>query len=170
MYTKAQNTVPVFNESNLILISEDKNGLETKYTVENAYMVLVLSNGDFSLNADLSDIKTGNKSKDSLVNSNGEQTLFFKGNTGENIAAFNQHENDEKTYSMSGVLNLNGYSIACTAQFDPINLGDKSETKSYRMDFTLSVDASKIVIKGLENTFYKQIVFEIAAGKLNIQQ
>ena len=170
LFAKSQNTVPVFSESNLILISEDKNGLETKYTVENAYMVLTLSNGDFTLNADLSGIKTGNKNKDSLVNSNGEQKLSFRGNTGENLAAFNQQENDERSYSMSGVLNLNAYSVACVAQFDPINLAEKSETKNYRMDFTLSVDASKIAIKGLENTFYKQIVFTIVAGKLNIQQ
>lgn len=170
VYANAQNTVPAFLESNLILVSEDKGGHPTKYSVDNAYMILSLSNGDFILNADLSGLVTGNKNLDSLLRNGGTQPVSFKGNIGENLMVFNRQENDEKSYPMSGVLNLNNTSVPGVAQFDPINLADKSETKNYRMDFILSIDAAKITIKGLENMFAKQIVFEIVAGKLNIQQ
>jgi len=170
IFCKAQNTVPAFLESNLILVSEDKNGHPTKYSVGNAYMILSLSTGDFILNADLSELLTGNKKQDSLIRSYGNQPLSFKGNIGENLLMFNRQENDEKSYPMAGVLNLNTTSTPGQAQFDPINLADKSETKNYRMDFVLSIDASKILIKGMENMFSKQVVFEIVAGKLNIQQ
>lgn len=167
----SQNNIPVVAESNLIFVSEDKAGHAIKYSVKNAYMLLSLSNGDFSLNAELAGVSTGNKKIDSTVASYGTQMLFFKGNIGENLMVFNRQENDEKSYPMSGVLTINNNnSVSGVAQFDPINLADKSETKNYRMNFILSIDASKIVIKGLENTFTKQVVFEIVAGKLNIQQ
>jgi hypothetical protein len=71
---------------------------------------------------------------------------------------------------MSGTLSLNGSSFACIAQFDPINPAEKSDAKNYRMDFALSVDASKLTIKGLEDLFTKQCVFEIVAGRLNTRQ
>ena len=166
----SQNLIPAVVGSNLILVSEDKAGHPTKYSVANAYMLLSLSNGDFTLNADMAGISTGNKRQDSTVSSYGTQILLFKGNIGENLMVFNRQENDEKSYPMSGVLSLNNSSASGVAQFDPINLADKSETKNYRMDFILSIDASKIVIKGMENMFSKQVVFEIVAGKLNIQQ
>lgn len=166
----SQNLIPAVGESNLILVSEDKAGHATKYSVGNAYMLLSLSNGDFTLNADLSGISTGTKRIDSTVASYGSQMLSFKGNIGENLMLFNRQENDEKSYPMSGVLTLNNNSVPGVAQFDPINLAEKSEAKNYRMDFILSLDASKISIKGMENMFSKQVVFEIVAGKLNIQQ
>ncbi|PBQ33998.1 hypothetical protein CNR22_20190 [Sphingobacteriaceae bacterium] len=166
----SQNLVPAVVESNLIFVSEDKAGHAVKYSVGNAYMLLSLSNGDFTLNADLSAISTGNKRQDSLVSSYGSQMLSFKGNIGENLMVFNRQENDEKSYPMSGVLTVNTNSVSGVAQFDPINLAEKGETKNYRMDFLLSIDPSKIVIKGMENMFAKQIVLEIVAGKLNVQQ
>jgi hypothetical protein len=169
-FAKTQTNIPSFIESTLILISEDKNGSAMKYSIENAYMILNLSTGDFILNADLSRLRTGNKKMDSLISKQGDQVMYYKGNIGENLIVFNQQQNDEKMYSMSGVFSLNGSSFTSQAQFDPINLADKSESKNYRMDFTMSVDPSRITIKGLEDYFAKQIVFEIVGGKLNTQQ
>jgi hypothetical protein len=169
-FAKTQTNIPSFIESTLILVSEDKNGNATKYSIGNAYMILNLSTGDFILNADLSGLRTGNKKIDSLINKQGDQTLSYKGNIGENLQAFNQQQNDEKMYSMSGVFSLNGNSFTSQALFDPINPAEKSESKNYRLDFTMSVDPSRFTIKGLEDYFAKQIVFEIVKGKLNIQQ
>ena len=167
---KAQTNISAFIESTLILVSEDKTGKASKFSVQNAYLILNTSSGDFTLNADLSDIKTGDKKQDSLVKSYGEQVYSFKGNIGENLMVFNQQQNDERSYPLPGVLNLNGNSVACVAQFDPINLAEKSESKNYRMDFTLTVESSKLAIKGLENILSRQIVFEVVGGKLNVQQ
>lgn len=168
--TGAQTGVPAFIKSTLVLISENREGKEIKFSVESAYMTLNTSSGDFTLNADLADLVTGDKKQDSLISSNGSQSLVFSGNISENLILFNEQQNDEKNYPMPGVLSLNNNSVSCVAQFDPINLAEKSETKNYRMDFTLSVDASRFAIKGLENLLFKQVAFEIVAGKLNIIQ
>ncbi|MBI3520740.1 MAG: hypothetical protein HY062_15485 [Bacteroidetes bacterium] len=156
-------------EARLIIASEDKKGKAFEANTEYAYMILNLTNGDFTLNADLSNLKTGDRKLDSVIVSQGQQALSFKGNISENLFLFNQQVNDEKDYNMPGQLILNGVSLPCIAQFDPVNFGEKSESKNYRMDFKLVVDASKIAILGLENKTNKQVVFEIIDGKLNTQ-
>lgn len=158
-----------FSESNLVLVSENKSGQMFKYSTHNAYMSLNMATGDFALNADLSDLSTGDALLDSLLKAQGGQIMIFKGNISENILTYSQQQNDEKDYNMPGQLSINGNTIPCTAQFDPVNLADKNETKNYRLDFRLSVDAGKITIKSLEGKFTKQVVFEIVAGRLNLQ-
>ena len=157
------------SETRLIIVSEDKKGKSFECNTEFASMLLNLTTGDFTLNAELSNIKTGDAKLDSVIISKGLQPLVFKGNISENLFLFNQQVNDEKNYNMPGQLLLNGNSLPCIAQFDPVNFGDKSESKNYRIDFKLVVDASKISILGLENKITKQIVFEVIDGKLNTQ-
>ena len=165
----SQTSNVYLTETRLIVASEDKKGKAFEANAEFAYMILNLSNGDFSLNADLSYLKTGDSKLDSVIKSQGPQPLFFKGNISENLFLFNQQVNDEKDYNMSGQLSIGNTSIPCIAQFDPVNFGDKSDTKNYRIDFKLVVDANKIGILGLENKLNKQIVFEVIDGKLNTQ-
>ncbi len=157
------------SETRLIIQSEDKKGNPFVANTEYAYMILNLTNGDFTLNADLSNIKTGDLKLDSLIRIQGPQPLVFKGNINENLFLFNQQINDEKDYNMQGQLSVNALSTTCVAQFDPINFAEKSDSKNYRMDFKLVVDASKIAILGLENKINKQLVFEVVDGKLNTQ-
>lgn len=156
-------------QSRLIIQSADKKGKPFNAYADFAYMILNLSNGDFTLNGDLINMKTGNRSLDSLISAQGPQQLIFKGNINGNLYLFNQLVNDEKTYKMEGQLSLNKTTIPCMAQYDPSNFGNKSEAKNYRMDFKLVMDASKITILGLENKINNQVVFEIIGGTLNIQ-
>ena len=165
----SQTSTVYLTETRLIVASEDKKGKPFDANAEFAYMMLNLTTGDFTLNSDLSNLKTGDPKLDSSIISKGPQPLVFKGNISENLFLFNQQVNDEKDYNMPGQLLLNGVSLPCIAQFDPINFADKSESKNYRIDFKLVVDASKIAILGLENKTFKQIVFEVIDGKLNTQ-
>src|SRR4051812_25938809 len=132
--------------SRLVLISEDKYGKEIEYYTEGAVISLSMSNGDFTLNADFSDLKTGSRRLDSLLRANGVQPMVFKGNISEPILTYSQQQNDEQTYDMPGQLLFNDATVACKAQFDPINLADKNETKNYRMDFRLSLDPDALKI------------------------
>lgn len=166
----AQNNVPAFIKSTLVITSEDKQGRAWKLSVDEAYMILNVSDGNFILNANLSTGSTGDKKLDTLLRAGGDLLLSFKGNINENLNLFNQQQNDERIYPMPGTLSLDASSVSCTAQFDPINLAEKSESKNYRMDFVLSVDAAKLPIRGLENEFSRQLALEIVAGKLNVQQ
>lgn len=163
LFSNAQSYI----ETKMVLVSEDKYAKEIEYFTESTYMALNIATGDFTLNSDLSDLKTGDRKLDSLLNAQGEQILIFKGNISENILTYSQQQNDERTYEMPGQLFFNGNSFACTAQFDPINLADKNEVKNYRMDFRLAVDPDKLNIKVFDGKFAKQIVLEITGGKLN---
>lgn len=157
------------SQSRLIIQSADKKGKPFTAYADLAYMILNLATGDFTLNADLINTKTGNKNLDSLIYSQGQQPFSFKGNINGNLYLFNQLVNDEKNYKMEGQLNINKTTIHCIAQYDPVIFGEKSESKNYRMDFKLVIDAGKIAILGLENKINKQVVFEIIGGALNIQ-
>lgn len=165
----SQTSTIYLSETRLVIQSEDKKGKSFEANAEYAYMVLSLSNGDFTLNAELSNLKTGDSKLDSTIRSQGQQPLIFKGNIAENLFLFNKQINDEKEYNMQGQLSINGNSIPCIAQFDPVNFGEKSESKNYRMDFKLVIDAPKIAILGLENKINKQLIFEVIDGKLNTQ-
>ncbi len=157
------------SQSRLIIQSADKKGKPFTAYADLAYMILNLATGDFTLNADLINTKTGNRNLDSLIYVHGQQPFIFKGNINGNLYLFNQLINDEKTYKMEGQLNLNKTTITCIAQYDPVNFGNKSEAKNYRMDFKLVMDASKITILGLENNINNQVIFEIIGGTLNTQ-
>lgn len=165
----SQTGTVYLTQSRLIIQSTDAKGKPFNAYADFAYMILNLSNGDFTLNADLINTKTGNRNLDSLIYLQGSQPFVFKGNINGNLYLFNQLINDEKTYKMEGQLNLNKTVFPYIAQYDPANFGEKSETKNYRMDFKLVTDASKITILGLENKINKQVVFEIIGGTLNIQ-
>lgn len=165
----SQTSNVYLTETRLIIASEDKKGKAFEANAEFAYMILNLSNGDFSLTADLANLKTGDTKLDSVIKSQGPQPLVFKGNITENLFLFNQQINDEKDYNMPGQLSINNTNLPCIAQFDPVNFGEKSDTKNYRIDFKLAVDANKIGILGLENKLNKQIIFEVIDGKLNTQ-
>lgn len=167
---KAQVGNYYLTQSRLLLISEDKAGKQFDANTEFSYMILNLSNGDFTLNADLSTLKTGNTKTDSIINSFGLQPLIFKGNLKDNLYQFTQHLNDEKDYKMEGQLTINNTTIPCIAQYDPLNFADKNDSKNYRVDFKLIVDPSKISIFGIETYLNDRIIFEIISGKLNTTQ
>lgn len=157
-----------YTESKLILTSEDKQGKSFNANSESAYMILNLTNGDFTLKSDLSNLKTGNAELDSILKAQDQQLLNFKGNINENIFRFNQQINDENNYNMEGLLTLgNGNALNCIAQYDPLNFSEKSDVKKYRMDFKLVLDVSKITILGLSNKINNQVIFEIISGQLN---
>lgn len=166
----AQSDVPAFVKSTLIVTSETAQGKPWKLSVDQAYMILNTSDGSFVLNADLSSGTCNDRKLDSLLKANAPQSLSFKGNIGENLILFNEQQNDERTYPMSGTLSLNDNAVACIAQFDPINAAEKSDSKNYRMDLVLSVEAAKLPVPGLEGLFTRQFVVEIVAGKLNVRQ
>lgn len=170
LYSHAQNSSPYINETTIILQSEDINGKSFEANSPYSYMLLNTSNGDFLLNFDAVDFRTGNINQDSLIIKQGSQPISFKGNIGENLLLFNRQINDEQFYKMAGQLIINNNKIDCIALFDPINYGDKSETKNYRLNFKLEVEAAKISILGLEGKLNKLCVFEINSGKLNIKQ
>lgn len=151
----------------LIVQSEDNKGNPFTAYVDFAYMILSLSTGDFTLNADFINIKTGKKKLDSLVIDQGQQPFVFKGNINGNLYLFNRLENDEKEYNMEGQVSINKTTVSSIALYDPVNFGEKTESKNYRMDFKLIMDASKITILGLENKINKQVAFEIISGTLN---
>ena len=167
--TKAQSTVSSYIQSVMVLISEDEQGKAIEYSVSNSYMLLNLSTGDFVLNADLSELRTGDKRADSLIARQGEQPFSFKGNMGQNLLVFNQQQKDDRAYSLQGIFSFNAVSLDCMSEFHPIYLADKSENKNYRMDFKLSLEVDKVKIKGVETNFARQVVFEIRSGKINIQ-
>jgi len=158
-----------YASSHMVLVSEDKYAKAIEYSIETSYMVLNLSTGDFTLNADLSDLVTGSRRLDSLLRAKGEQPLVFKGNISENVLTYSQQQNDEQTYDMPGQLLFNDNTTSCTAQFDPINLADKNEIKNYRMDFRLALNPDNLNIKLLEGRFSNEVVLVISGGKLNIQ-
>jgi hypothetical protein len=67
-------------------------------------------------------------------------------------------------------LTLNEAIVQTIAEFDPINLADKSDSKKYRMDFRMSVDINKVMIKGLEKKVTKQFVFEVFGWKIKYSE
>jgi len=156
--------------SKIVAISETKFGSEIKMNSEDAQMFLSLSSGDFTLNLNLASLSADDKLLDSILRNMGDQMMVYKGNVGESLIAFTEHQNDEKIYDMTGNLSLNGSVFQNVAQFDPINFADRNDTRSYRLDFKMSVDADKLKIKGLENKLTRQVVFEIIAGRLYMIQ
>ena len=167
---KAQVGNYYLTQSRLLVISEDKKGKRFDANTEFSYLILNLSNGDFTLNADLSTLKTGNAKTDSVIRVQGVQPFLFKGNLGGNLYLFTQHLNDEKDYKMEGQLTINNMTIPCIAQYNPLNYSDKNDSKNYRVDFKLIVDPAKISIFGIENNLNNQLVFEIISGKINTTQ
>lgn len=164
MLSIAQVRSPGIMENKMLLQSES-----FKAHTDFSNMILNIANGDFYLSFDAATLQTSDAKLDSVLRSYGQQIIVYKGNIGENIFKFNQQIDDEKEYNMAGVLTGNGLETGCISQFSPISLADKSDVKNYRMDFKLVVDADKILIKGLENKFTKQVVFQIKGGKLNVQ-
>ena len=165
-FTQSQNS---FIDSKLVVQSEDKDGKKFSAFMNNAVLTLNVTNGDFSVKADLSRLKTEDPKLDSVLNAQGNLFFIFKGNIDKNILKYNQEQNTEKEFEMPGTLTIGDNSIETVATYDPINLAEKSETKNYRMDFSVSVNPSKLSIKGLENKITKLLLFEIQGGKLNIQ-
>lgn len=163
----AQNSDIYTTQIKLLIQSEDARGKAFNAFSESAFMNLSLSTGDFLLRADLAVIKTGDDKLDSLIASKGPQTFNFKGKVVENLLVFGEQANNEKDYNLEGQLTINNTTINCVAQYDPVNFGEKSETKNYRMDFRLVIDPSKIAIFGLENKLNKQLVFEVIDGIVN---
>lgn len=165
-----QTNSPYLSETKLVIESIDKKGNAFSAFTDYSQMTLNTVTGDFLLTFDVADLKTGNPKLDSVLISKGSQKIKFKGNIGENLFVFNQQVNNEKMYDMPGQLLLNNSAIDCVASFDPINYGEKSNTKNYRMDFKLEMDADKISILGLENKINNQFVIEVKSGIINAQQ
>ncbi len=155
------------SQTKLIVQSMDIKGNPFNAYSESAYMNLSLSTGEFFLKADLSDIRTGDGRLDSAISTKGPQPFMFKGKITENLLVFGEPGNIEKSYNLEGQLTFNNSTLMCVAQYDPVNYGEKSETKSYRMDFKLAIDPTKMAILGLENKISKQLVFEVMDGIVN---
>jgi hypothetical protein len=156
-------------QTKLTIQSQDGAGKPFNIYTESAFMNLSLSTGDFLLKADLTVIRTGDNYLDSLIRSKPQQQLFFRGKMTENLYLFNQIVNDDKVYNLEGQLTINNLSIPCIAQFDPVNFGEKSEPRNYKMDFKVAIDPAKIPILGLENKLHNIVVFEVMDGQLNTQ-
>lgn len=169
-FSISAQTSPYIVESKLTIQSEDQNRQLFEANTNLAYMILNITTGDFLLNADISTLNTGNRRLDSSLISRGPQPIVFKGNISENLFLFNQQTNDEKFYKMPGKLTINNITVDCIAQFDPVNYGDKSDPKNYRMDFKLLLDpVLKGIIPILDDKINKMLSIEIIGGKLNIQ-
>lgn len=164
----AQSSEIFTSQTKLIIQSEDGKGKIFTAFTESANMNLSLSTGDFLLRANLSITRTGDKFLDSVIASKGQQTLVFNGKMND-LYLFNQTVNDEKSYNLEGKLSINNITIPCVAQFDPVNFGEKSESRNFRLDFKLIVDPMKITILGLEKKLNNQLIFEIMDGTLNTQ-
>lgn len=166
-HLSAQSSDIYTTQTKLLIQSEDNKGKPFTAFSESAFMNLSLSTGEFLLKADLADLKTGDRRLDSLIAAKGSQPFIFKGKIVENLMLFGEQANDEKSYNLEGQLTINNISLACVAQYDPVNFGEKNQTNSYRMDFKLSVDPAKMAILGLENKLNKQLVFEVMDGIVN---
>ena len=158
----------VVRNSKMTILSMNKDGKPFEADTDECFMYLNTNNGDFMFKTDVNTFDSGEESMDTILNSNGSQLIIFKGNINENLFRFMEDENNGTMYDMKGVLSINGVDLECVAQFDPICTGNKNDTQNYRMDFRLSIDAKKVIIKGLENKLFKQVVFEVGRGKLNI--
>jgi hypothetical protein len=169
-FVTAQTNSPYLTETKLVIESVDKKGNAFNAYTNNSYMLLNTATGDFLLSFDVADLKTGKPKLDSVLISKGPQKIIFKGNISENLFVFNQQVNNEKLYDMPGQLIINNTAIDCVASFDPLNYGEKSNTKNYRMDFKLEIDADKISILGLEKKIKNQFVIEVKSGTINTQQ
>jgi hypothetical protein len=163
----AQSSDIYTTQTKILIQSEDSKGKPFTAFSESAFMNLSLSTGEFLLKADMSDIKTGDRRLDSLIATKGSQPFIFNGKIVENLLIFAEQGSIEKSYNLEGQLTINNISLACVAQYDPVNFGEKSETKNYRMDFKLSVDPTKMAILGLENKLNRQLVFEVMDGIVN---
>jgi hypothetical protein len=167
IHLSAQSSDIYTTQTKLLIQSEDNKAKPFTAFSESAFMNLSLSTGEFLLKADMSDMKTGDRQLDSLIATKGSQPFTFKGKIVENLMLFGEQANDEKSYNLEGQLTINNTSLACVAQYDPVNFGEKTQTNSYRMDFKLSVDPTKITILGLENKLNRQLVFEVMDGIVN---
>ena len=168
---KSQTNIdPYIVQNSLSIVSADKMGNYFEANTNACYLLLNTTTGDFSLNFDAKDLRTGSQKLDSVLINKGSQHILFKGNIADKLLLFNQQVDDEKTYAMQGQLFVNNAVIDCVAHFDPINSVHKAGAISYVMNFNLIIDASKISISGLESKLNKQILIEIKGGKLNIQQ
>ncbi len=165
---KAQANMGVVQDTKMEIQFIDKQGNPFEAFTNSCFMFLNLNNGDFMFKTDANTFETEDSFLDSVINNNGSQAIVFKGNMIENISRFVNDSDDGKMYDMKGVLTINGIDILCVAQYDPISFGEKSDTKNYRLEFRLSVDANKINMKGLENKLTKVVLFEVSRGILNI--
>ncbi|MGZ4098412.1 MAG: hypothetical protein ACXVNM_06010 [Bacteroidia bacterium] len=167
-----QAIITVNAQVRTIGVAENRMLIESgsfRFHTDHANMILNIANGDFFMSFDAAAIKTGDKSIDSALAANGQQIVVFKSNISESIFRFNQQIDDEKEYNMPGVFISDGYETQCIARFNPKSLADKSDVKNYRMDFTLSVNAENVHIKGLESKLIKDVLFQIMGGRLNVQ-
>lgn len=163
-------TSPYLVQSRLNIQSVDNYNKPFEASTDGAYMVLYTSTGDFVLNADVANLRTGDAKMDSILASKGPQLISFKGNLSQNLFLFSQPNNEEKSYNLPGKLLIGSLSIDCIAEYDPINYGDKTDPKNYRIDFELMLsEPVKGIIPGLENKISKRLYFEVRAGNLNIQ-
>jgi hypothetical protein len=158
----------VVQDSKMAILSVDKDGKLFEAHTGACFMYLNTNNGDFMFKTDANTFETGDRSIDTVLSNNGTQPIIFKSNINENLFRFMEDENTGQMYDMKGVLSINNVDIDCIAQFDPICTGNKNDTKNYRLDLRLAVDAKKVILKGLENKLTKQVVFEVGRGKLNI--
>ena len=166
----AQITNSYLIQTKVMVESVDQKDSAFEAYTNYSNLVLNTVNGDFTLKFDAADLKTGKLKLDSVLVTKGSQPIMFKGNMRDNLGVFNQQSNEEKSYNMLGQLFIKNSVIDCVATFDPLSFGEKSDTKNYRIDFKLVVDASKILILGLENKINQQFIIEVEGGRVNIQQ
>ncbi len=167
---EAQITNSYLIQTKIMIQSVDQKDSAFEAYTDYSQLILNTINGDFTLKFDAVDIKTGSIKLDTVLVNKGSQPIMFKGNMRDNLGVFNQQSNEEKSYNMPGQLFIKNTVIDCISSFDPLSFGEKSDTKNYRIDFKLVVDASKILILGLENKINQQFILEVEGGRINIQQ
>ena len=166
----AQTSVYAYVDSPMELVSVDSSGKALHFITQNSTLLLNPATLEFSLKANLATLHIVEQGLDTLIDRKAPQTMLYRGTLNEDMANFNRHVNDGKSYSISGSLLFNGKTIPCVAVYSAISLAERSDSKNYRVNFRLSVDETNFVIKGLESLFTDEVGLEISGGTLNIQQ
>ncbi|MDI1353519.1 MAG: hypothetical protein PSX36_01285 [bacterium] len=166
---RAQVISEALVETPLVLTSLDTAGKTLKFLSQNAKIILNISTGDFTLRVGVSKLRSSDPILDTLLKKQKDQNFVFIGKIEEDMAAFNDHMNDGKSYNLPGVMSIGGASIPCIAQYSAISLAEKSESKNFRMNFRVTIDAATITVKGLEGIFKKEVGIEISGGMINIR-
>lgn len=155
-------------ESKVVLqtSSKDKKSAEA----ENFYAVLSFSTATNQLrvNLNLSDFSFIDSRRDSIFNTYIGKTLIYRAILPGNIFDIYREINDGKEYELNGELTIDNVVVPCNAFFDPLNMTDKNNNTTLRLDLLIPIDPIKMNIGLLKEHFKNPIELVILAGSLNI--
>lgn len=137
---------------------------------ENFYGVLTFSTGtnQLMLRLNMSDFTFIDYRKDSIFNTYIGKTLTYRATLPGNIFDIYKAINDGKEYELTGELTVDNTTVPCNAVFDPINVTDKNNNNTLRLDLVIPIDPLKMNITLLKDHFKNSIELSIIAGSLNI--